>query len=164
MSGGLKGPLSPPQELEVGGRRPPYLLVLHIPLCVVSVWQVLLVWWQNMELTFCSKNAKKLLFKPPYWGTSKNQWLDLKVCADPSWHLVLKNGLRKHSSLINDWVIDVWSWCKKREGEGKVMNTSSGLGLLCQNITLFGTLKKCGDMLQKCVQKHLGLLNVLTFW
>ena len=27
MSGGLKGPLSPPQELEVGGRRPLYLLV-----------------------------------------------------------------------------------------------------------------------------------------
>ena len=27
MSGGPKGPLSPPQELEVGGRRPPYLLV-----------------------------------------------------------------------------------------------------------------------------------------
>ena len=29
MSGGPKGPLSPPQELEVGGRRPPYLLVTH---------------------------------------------------------------------------------------------------------------------------------------
>ena len=30
MSGGLKGPLSPPQELEVGCRRPPYLLVNNI--------------------------------------------------------------------------------------------------------------------------------------
>ena len=30
MTGGPKGPLSPPQELEVGGHRPPYLLVLNI--------------------------------------------------------------------------------------------------------------------------------------
>ena len=30
MSGGLKGPLSPPQELEVGGRRPPYLLIYYM--------------------------------------------------------------------------------------------------------------------------------------
>ena len=33
--------------------------------CVVSVWQVLLVWWQNVELTFCSKKH--------FGGTSKNQ-------------------------------------------------------------------------------------------
>ena len=30
MSRGPKGPLSPPQELEVGGRSPPYLLVVNI--------------------------------------------------------------------------------------------------------------------------------------
>ena len=30
MSGGLKGPVSPLQELKVGGRRPPYLLVFYI--------------------------------------------------------------------------------------------------------------------------------------
>ena len=29
MSGGLKGPLSPLQELEVGGHRPPYLLIYN---------------------------------------------------------------------------------------------------------------------------------------
>ena len=29
MSGGLKGPLSRLQELEVGGSRPPYLLVMQ---------------------------------------------------------------------------------------------------------------------------------------
>ena len=38
MSGGPKGPLCPPQELEVGGRRPPYLLVHHIYL--VEIHQV----------------------------------------------------------------------------------------------------------------------------
>ena len=27
-----------------------------------------------------------------------------------------KNGLKKCSSLTNDWVIDVWSQCKKRDG------------------------------------------------
>ena len=27
---------------------------------------------------------KKNLFKTPFWGTSKNQRLDLKVCADSS--------------------------------------------------------------------------------
>ena len=40
MSGGPKGPLSPPQELEVGNRRPPYLLVKYIsglePKCLDS--------------------------------------------------------------------------------------------------------------------------------
>ena len=46
-------------------------------------------------------------FKTPFWGTSKNQRLDLKVCADSSWLLVVKNGLKKHSSLIIDQVIDV---------------------------------------------------------
>ena len=33
MSGGPKSPLSPPQELEVGGRRPPYLLVHYMSQC-----------------------------------------------------------------------------------------------------------------------------------
>ena len=70
-----------------------------------------------------------------FWGTSKNQKLDPKVCADSSWLLVFKNGLKKHSSLINDQVIDVWSWCKKRVGGGEE-GTSSGLGfwLLCSAI------------------------------
>ena len=45
--------------------------------------------------------------------------------------LVLKNCLKKHSSLINDWVIDVWSQCKKCDGGKKGREwegTSSGLG------------------------------------
>ena len=45
---------------------------------------------------------KKYFFKTPFRGTSKNQKQDLKVCADPSLLLVLKNGLKKCSSLIND--------------------------------------------------------------
>ena len=56
----------------------------------------------------CLKNV----FKPIFWGTSKNWWLDLKVCEDPSWLIVLKNGLKKCSSFKNYIVIDVWSWCK----------------------------------------------------
>ena len=50
---------------------------------------------------------KKSFKKKPFWGTSKNRRLDPKVCADLSWLLVFKNGLKKHSSLINDRVIDV---------------------------------------------------------
>ena len=50
--------------------------------------------------------------KPPFLGTSENRRLDLLICADPSWLLVFKNGLKNHSSLINDWVIYVWRWCK----------------------------------------------------
>ena len=48
-----------------------------------------------------SKNMVKKFqfFKTPFWGTSKNQRQDLKVCAHPSWLLVFKNGLIKHSSL-----------------------------------------------------------------
>ena len=59
-------------------------------------------------------------FLNPFWGTSKNWWLELKVCADPSWLPVFKNGLKKCSSLKDDWVIDVWSWCKNMTegGEG----------------------------------------------
>ena len=45
---------------------------------------------------------KKYFFKTPFWGTSKNRKLDPKVCADLSWLLVFKNGLKKHSSIIND--------------------------------------------------------------
>ena len=52
-------------------------------------------------------------FLTNFFGHFKNQWLDPKVCVDPSWLLVIKNGLKKQSSLINNWVIDVWSWCKK---------------------------------------------------
>ena len=54
------------------------------------------------------KKCKNIyFFKTPFWGTSKNQRLDLKVCADSSLLLVVKNGLKKHSSLIIDRVIDV---------------------------------------------------------
>ena len=35
--------------------------------CVVSVWQVLLVWWQNVELTFCSKKHFGALPKISDW-------------------------------------------------------------------------------------------------
>ena len=68
----------------------------------------------------CGKKMQKnSFFKTTFWGTSKNQRLDLKVCADSSWLLVVKNGLKKHSSLIIDRVIDVWSRCKKRDGGGE---------------------------------------------
>ena len=68
----------------------------------------------------CGKKMQKNnFFKTPFWGTSKNRRLDLKVCADSSLLLVFKNGLKKHSSLIIDRVIDVWSRCKKRDGGGK---------------------------------------------
>ena len=40
------------------------------------------------------KNAKTLFLKTPFWGTSKNWRLDLKVCADPLWLLVLKMVLK----------------------------------------------------------------------
>ena len=30
LAGGPKGLQSPPQELEVGGRRPPYILVIYM--------------------------------------------------------------------------------------------------------------------------------------
>ena len=36
--------------------------------CVVSVWQVLLVWWHNVELTFCSKKCRKITFLKPLFG------------------------------------------------------------------------------------------------
>ena len=66
------------------------------------------------------KKCQQSLFKTPFWGISKNQWLDPKVCADSSWLLVLKNGIKNDSSLINDQVFYVWSWCKKRDrGKGR---------------------------------------------
>ena len=45
MSGGPKGPLSPPKELEVGGHRPPYLLVLIylLPMWNLSMYQKMCV-------------------------------------------------------------------------------------------------------------------------
>ena len=46
-------------------------------------------------------------FKTPFWGTSKNRRLDLKVCADSSWLLVFKNGLKSILALIIDRFIDV---------------------------------------------------------
>ena len=60
----------------------------------------------------------KHIFLTPFRGTCNNWRLDLKVFADPSWVLVFKNGLKKCSSLTNDWVIDVWS-CKKNVTEKK---------------------------------------------
>ena len=54
------------------------------------------------------KNAKQII-KKTSWGTSKIWRLDPKVCADPSWLLVFKNGLKKCSSLKNVIVI----WCLK---------------------------------------------------
>ena len=60
-------------------------------------------------------------------GTSKNWWLDPKVYADPSWLLVIKNYLKKCSSLKNYWVIDVWSQCKKCDKEE---GTQLGFGVL----------------------------------
>ena len=53
------------------------------------------------------KNFFKNHVKKPFWGTSKNWRLDPKVCADSSWLLVFKNGLKKHYSLINYQVINV---------------------------------------------------------
>ena len=46
---------------------------------------------------------KKSFFKTPFWGTSKNWWLDLKVSADP-WPLVLKTGLKKCSRFKSDCI------------------------------------------------------------
>ena len=69
----------------------------------------------NMSKNVVKKCKKNIFSKTPFWGTSKNRRLDLKVCADSSWLLVFKNGLKKHSSLIIDRVIDVWSRCKKRD-------------------------------------------------
>ena len=64
------------------------------------------------------KNAKKSLKQKNFLGHFQNWGLDLKVWADPSWLLVFKNGHKKCSSLTNDWVIDISSWCKKLdEGE-----------------------------------------------
>ena len=61
----------------------------------------------NVSKNVVKKCKKTNFFKPPFWGTSKNRRLDLKVCADLSLLLVFKNGLKKHSSLIIDRVIDV---------------------------------------------------------
>ena len=63
MSGGLKGPQSPPQELEVGGRRPPYLLV-HIYIFSLAWW----IWWiypstpkfANLPSFSATKNTNKM--------------------------------------------------------------------------------------------------------
>ena len=60
---------------------------------------------RTFEKTKCVKNVinnDKKSLKKTFWGTLKNQRLDPKVCADPSWLLVFKNGLKKHSSLLND--------------------------------------------------------------
>ena len=48
-------------------------------------------------------------------GTTKNQWMDPKVCQSMS-KMVFKVFLFK-----KQWVIDAWSWCKKHDWgeEGK---------------------------------------------
>ena len=52
---------------------------------------------------YVNKCGKKItICFTPFWGTSKNQRLDPKVCADPSWLLVFKNGLKKCCRLKND--------------------------------------------------------------
>ena len=44
--------------------------------CVVSVWQVLLVWWQNVELTFCFKMLKITFFKTLFGALPKiSDWI-----------------------------------------------------------------------------------------
>ena len=89
----------------------------------------------------------KITLKKSFLGHFQNQWLDPKVCADLSWLLVLKNGLKKHYSLINDWVIDVWSWCKKcdrgkkgREGKGREGKGREGKGSEAKDQLGFGAL------------------------
>ena len=52
--------------------------------------------------------------------------------------LVFKNGLKKCSSFKNYWVIDVWSWCKKRDGGGEEKGTKLGFGVL-----MAGSLGPC---------------------
>ena len=84
------------------------------PLCVVSVWQALLVWWQNVEATgICSTKSPKIHFLQPIFGCTdpKIQWLDPKAnSADLSWLLVEEKIVLKMSlCLINDQVI----WCLK---------------------------------------------------
>ena len=49
-------------------------LMCDVGAMVVHVWQ------QNSEL-----KTPKITFKNTFWGTSKNQILDLKICADLSW-------------------------------------------------------------------------------
>ena len=92
--------------------------------------------WKSFNGSDKTKHVKKCgkkmqnnnFFKTTFWGTSKNRRLDLKVCADSSWLLVFKNGLKKHSSLIIDQVIDVWSRCKKRDGGGEGEEEGRGRG------------------------------------
>ena len=93
----------------------------------------------------CGKKMQKTnFFKTPFWGTSKNRRLDLKVCADSSLLLVFKNGLKKHSSLIIDRVIDVWSRCKKRDGgEGRRGGGGDQLGF---GVLIIRNLFKCASV------------------
>ena len=57
----------------------------------------------NMSKNVVKKCKKKNIFLKPLFGAlKKNCRLDPKVCADLTWLLVFKNGLKKHSSLIND--------------------------------------------------------------
>ena len=51
------------------------------------------------------KKFQQIIFKTPFWSSSKNRRLDVKVCADPSWLLVFKYGFKKCCSLKNYWVL-----------------------------------------------------------
>ena len=62
-------------------------------------------------------NFTKKSFLNPFLCTSKNQWLDPKVCADLSWLLVFKKWMCPNFKKY--WIINVWSWCKKHDRMGK---------------------------------------------
>ena len=48
----------------------------------------------NVSKNVVKKCKQNHFFKTPFWGTSKNRRLDLKLCADSSWLLVFKMVLK----------------------------------------------------------------------
>ena len=48
----------------------------------------------NVSKNVVKKCKQNNFFKTPFWGTSKNQRLDPKVCADSSWLLFKKMVLK----------------------------------------------------------------------
>ena len=57
---------------------------------VVSVWQVLQFWWQNVELTFCSKKLEITFFKSFFGALPKisdwiRKYVQIPVWSDGSW-------------------------------------------------------------------------------
>ena len=84
MLGGLKGPLSPPQELEVGGCRPPYLLVVHIciNLLLVTGQSTCTYSWLSLHCSIACWSPK-ILTCPGHghWGlvpSIQSSWLTLE--------------------------------------------------------------------------------------